>query len=122
MVRENDSRDVHTLGMVGGKPATTKPPPIAAYRFGRYFRTVATAWITPATAPKSAMICLIVSLRGLSMGTLPEAQTPRAADLILQKLNAIPLNLRQPRLGELCRPGRHAMGLVAGVMSYLMMT
>ena len=48
---------------------------MVTYRFGRYFRTAATAWSTPATAPKSAMICLTVSLRGLPMWTLPEAQT-----------------------------------------------
>ena len=59
----------------GGNPEKLTPLPRSAYRFGRYFRTVATAWSTPATAPKSAMICLIVSLRGLSMWTLPEAQT-----------------------------------------------
>ena len=59
----------------GGQPGKTNPPPIATYRFGRYFRTVATAWSTPATAPRSAMICLTVSLRGLPMWTLPEAQT-----------------------------------------------
>ena len=72
---ENSSRDVHTLGMVGGQPAKITPLPSSGYRFGRYFRTVATAWSTPATAPRSAMICLTVSLRGLPMWTLPEAQT-----------------------------------------------
>ncbi len=59
----------------GGQPAKTNPPPKVGYRFGRYFRTAATAWSTPATAPKSAMICLTVSLRGLPIRTLPEAQT-----------------------------------------------
>jgi len=72
---ENDSRDVHTLGMVGGQPAKITPLPGSGYRFGRYFRTAATAWSTPATALKSAMICLTVSLRGLPIWTLPEAQT-----------------------------------------------
>ena len=104
---ENDSRDVHTLGMVGGQPAKITPLPSLGYRFGRYFRTVATAWSTPATPPKSAMICLTVSLRGLPIRTLPEAQTlllgalrPRRAQGCYGSRGAsmaVRLTLSQPR-------------------------
>ena len=73
---ENDSRDVpHSRHGWWASPRRLTPLPGSGYRFGRYFRTVATAWSTPATAPKSAMICLTVSLRGLPMWTFPEAQT-----------------------------------------------
>ena len=90
---ENGSSDFYTLGMVGGHPIKNDPPPKVGYRFGRYFRTVATAWSTPATAAKSAMICLTVSLRGLPIWTIPEAQT-------------LPLGALRPRRAQGCYGSR----------------
>ena len=48
---------------------------MVTYRFGRYFKKAAIAGSIAATASTSAMICLIVSLRGLPMRTLRQAQT-----------------------------------------------
>lgn len=37
---ENGSRDLHTLGMVGGRASKNDPLPGSGYRFGRHVRTV----------------------------------------------------------------------------------